>query len=236
MLLEPDINKEVGMAITDWPLHERPREKLLHKGSAALSDAELLAIFLRTGVKGKTALDVARDCLQQFGGLRAMLEADQASFCQGLGLGQAKYVQLQATLEMGKRYLFETMQRGNALQNPADTRQFLMAQLRGYEHEVFACLYLDNRHRVIRFEELFQGTIDGASVYPREVVKSALEHNAAAVIFAHNHPSGIAEPSHADENLTKKLKAALELVEVRVLDHLVIGDGESVSFAERGLL
>lgn len=224
------------MAITDWPLEERPREKLLIKGPAALSDAELLAIFLRTGVKGKTALDVARETLLEFGGLRPLLEADQSSFCQGLGLGKAKYVQLQATMEMGRRYLYETMLRGDALSSPSDTRAFLTSQLRGYEHEVFACLFLDNRHRVICFEELFQGTIDGASVYPREVVKRSLDQNAAAVIFAHNHPSGVAEPSRADEQITQRLKQALDLVGVRVLDHLIIGDGESVSFAERGLL
>jgi len=172
------------MAITDWPTEERPREKLLQRGPAALSDAELLAIFLRTGVRGKTAVDLARDLLREYGGLRALLEADQTRFCAGNGLGEAKYVQLQAVLEMGRRHLFETLKRGESLGSPADTRRFLQAQLRGYPYEVFACLFLDNRHRVIEFQELFRGTIDNASVHPREVVRQALAVNAAAVIFA----------------------------------------------------
>ncbi len=225
------------MPITDWPEHERPREKLLLRGPGALSDAELLAIFLRTGVPGKSAVDLARDLLNEYGGLRALLEADQKQFCRGHGLGLAKYTQLQAVLEMSRRHLRETLERGDAMSNPSDTRRFLTARLRGYPHEVFACLFLDNRHRVIRFDEMFTGTIDGASVHPREVVKRALAHNAAAVIFAHNHPSGVAEPSRADETLTRRLKDALALVDIRVLDHLIIGDGEDVvSFAERGLL
>lgn len=225
------------MSITDWPEQDRPREKLLHRGPEALSDAELLAIFLRTGVPGKTAVDLARELIAGYGSLRALFEADQKRFCLGHGLGLAKYVQLQAVLEMSRRYLRETLDRGDALSNPNDTRRFLTARLRGYPHEVFACLFLDNRHRVIRFDEMFTGTLDGASVHPREVVKRALAHNAAAVIFAHNHPSGVAEPSRADEALTRRLKDALALVEIRVLDHLIIGDGEDVvSFAERGLL
>jgi len=224
------------MPITDWPLEERPREKLLARGAAALSDAELLAIFLRTGVPGKTAVDLARDLLTRFGSLRALLEADLRQFCEGEGLGAAKYAQLQATTEMARRHLAETLRRGNALENPEATRRYVSARLRDYPHEVFACLFLDNRHRVIAFEELFQGTINGASVHPREVVKKALAHNAAAVILAHNHPSGVAEPSQADRHITQQLVDALGLVEVRVLDHLVIGDGDAVSFAERGLL
>ena len=222
------------MAITDWPVDERPREKLLQRGSAALSDAELLAIFLRTGVRGKTAVDLARELLNQYGGLRALLEADQARFCAGNGLGVAKYAQLQAVLEMGRRHLFETLKRGEGLGSPADTRRFLQAQLRRYPYEVFACLFLDNRHRVIEFQELFRGTIDSASVHPREVVRHAIAINAAAVIFAHNHPSGIAEPSAADYRLTRQLRDALALVDVRVLDHMVVGDGDTVSLAERG--
>lgn len=222
------------MAITDWPVEERPREKLLQRGPEALSDAELLAIFLRTGVRGKTAVDLARDLLTEYGGLRALLEADQTRFCAGNGLGEAKYVQLQAVLEMGRRHLFEILKRGEALGNPADTRRFLQAQLRHYPYEVFACLFLDNRHRVIEFEELFRGTIDSASVHPREVVRRALALNAAAVILAHNHPSGVAEPSSADYRLTRQLRDALALVDIRVLDHMVIGDGETVSLAERG--
>ncbi len=223
------------MAITDWPQDQRPREKLLSKGSQSLSDAELLAIFLRTGMRGKTAVDLAQELLQGFQGLRQLLKADQQSFCQHAGLGPAKYAQLQAVLEMARRYLFENLQRGDTLSSPQDTRQYLSSQLRDYPHEVFAVLFLDQRHRVICFEELFRGTIDGASVYPREVVKKALQHNAAALIFAHNHPSGVAEPSQADEQITRRLIDALKLVDVRVLDHFIVGD-EVVSFAERGLL
>jgi DNA repair protein RadC len=224
------------MPITDWPEQERPREKLLARGAQALSDAELLAIFLRTGVRGKTAVDLARELLVEFGSLRALMEADRDRFCSSTGLGEAKYAQLQATLEIARRHLMETLRRGDALTNPKATRTYLAAQLRGYTYEVFGALFLDNRHRVIAFEELFRGTIDGTSVHPREVVKRALAHNAAAVIFAHNHPSGVAEPSQADEMLTRRLKDALGLIDMRVLDHIVIGDGDAVSLAERGLL
>ncbi|OGT20544.1 MAG: hypothetical protein A2V90_02325 [Gammaproteobacteria bacterium RBG_16_57_12] len=224
------------MAITDWPEHERPREKLLQRGPEALSDAELLAIFLRTGVRGKTAVDLARELLNSFGSLRRLLEADKPSFCQAAGLGEAKYVQLQAVLEMSRRHLYEVLTRGEALSSPDATRNYLTARLRSYPQEVFACLFLDNRHQVIGFEELFYGTIDGAAVHPREVVRRAMAHNAAAIIFAHNHPSGVAEPSQADKNLTRRLQDALALVDVRVLDHFVIGEGQSFSFAERGML
>lgn len=224
------------MTIKDWPAAERPREKLLLMGSAALTDAELLAIFLRTGTVGKTAVDLARELLDQFGSLKALLDADQVHFCLGHGLGSAKYAQLQAVLEMAKRHFKEIIQRGSALTSPEITRAYLSAQLRGYTYEVFSCLFLDNQNRVIQFEELFRGTIDGASVYPREVVKQALYHNAAAVIFAHNHPSGITEPSQADKQITEKLKNALALFDIRVLDHFIIGDGEPYSFAEHGLI
>lgn len=224
------------MAITDWPVDERPREKLLMKGAAALSDAELLAIFLRTGVKGKTAVDLARQLMQDFGSLRQLLNADMARFCQSEGLGSAKFALLQATVEMSRRHLLEDLKRGEQLTSPAATRQYLVSQLRDREHEVFACLFLDNRHRIIHFEPLFQGTIDGASVYPREVAKRALAHNAAAVIFGHNHPSGVAEPSQADITITRRLKDGLALFDIRVLDHFIIGDGEGYSFAEHGLL
>lgn len=224
------------MPITDWPMAERPREKLLQRGASVLSDAELLAIFLRTGVRGKTAVDLARELLSRFGSLRVLLDADLEQFCEGEGLGEAKFVQLQATTEMARRHLAEILQRGSVMENPEQTRRFLSARLRDYPYEVFACLFLDNCHRVIAFEELFRGTINGASVHPREVVKQALDHNAASIIFAHNHPSGAAEPSEADRRVTHRLVEALALVEVRVLDHLVIGDGEAVSFAERGLL
>lgn len=224
------------MAIRDWPASERPREKLLQKGAAALSDAELLAIFLRTGVKGKSAVDLARELLTRFGGLRTLMEASEEQFCAAPGLGAAKYVQLQAVMEMSRRHLAAQLERGSALENPQAVRQYLAAQLRHESREVFACLLLDNRHRVIRYEPLFYGTINAASVYPREVVALALEHGAAALILAHNHPSGVAEPSQADRQITDRLVQALGLVEVRVLDHLVVGDGDSVSFAERGWL
>ncbi|KAF3978725.1 MAG: DNA repair protein RadC [Methylococcales symbiont of Iophon sp. n. MRB-2018] len=224
------------MSIKDWPAEERPREKLLAKGSKALTDAELLAIFLRTGIAGKTAVDLARQLLEEFGSLRALLQADQAQFCQGKGLGGAKFAQLQAVLEMAKRHFVEIIQRGDTLTSPQATRAYLSAQLRGYSYEVFACLFLDNQHRVIVLEELSRGTIDGASVYPREVAKRALFHNAAAVIFAHNHPSGVNEPSQADKHITDKLKQALGLFDIRVLDHFIIGDGAPYSFTEHGLL
>ena len=224
------------MTIKDWPQAEQPREKLLARGPESLSDAELLAIFLRTGTRGKTAVDLSRDLLVRFDGLRSLLEADFGQFSQARGLGPSKFVQIQAALELGKRHLESTLKSQQALNNPKHTRDFLKAKLRAYQHEVFACLFLDNRHRVICFEELFTGTIDGASVHPREVVKRALHHNAAAVILAHNHPSGVAEPSQADQSITRRLQDALTLVETRVLDHIVVGDGETVSFAERGLI
>ncbi len=224
------------MAIRDWPAAERPREKLLRMGAGTLSDAELLAIFLRTGLPGVSAVDLARRLLNECGGLRPLLDADYQAMRSHKGLGPAKFVQLQAALELARRHLWETLQRGDALTSPDETRRFLAARLRGYHHEVFACLFLDNRHRVIAFDELFSGTIDGAAVHPREVVKRALGHNAAAVILAHNHPSGVAEPSRADEAITRRLKEALATVEIRVLDHLVVGDGEMVSLAERGLI
>lgn len=222
------------MSIKDWPQGERPREKLLARGAPALSDAELLAIFLRTGVPGKDAVTLARELLTQFGGLRPLLRAEQAAFCAGRGLGVAKYVQLQAVLELARRDLAATLGVRQALKDPANARDFLVAQLRDLDHEVFAALHLDTQHRVLEFEVLARGTLSGASVYPREVVKSALRRNAAALIFAHNHPSGIAEPSLVDRQLTRRLQDALALVDIRVLDHFVVGDGLPVSFAERG--
>lgn len=224
------------MSITQWPLAERPREKLLALGPRALSDAELLAIFLRIGCAGKSAVDLARDLLVEYGGLRPLLEASQSDFCKGLGLGNAKYAQLQAVLEMGRRHLSASMKSGDLLTSPDLVRQYLSAQLRHQPREVFAVLFLDNQNRLIIYEELFFGTIDGASVYPREVVRRALMHNAAAVILAHNHPSGVAEPSQADERITRRLISALELIDVRVLDHMVVGNAEVISFAERGLI
>jgi len=224
------------MSIRDWPEGERPREKLLQFGAHALSEAELLAILLRTGTRGFSAVDVARALLAEFGSLRGLLTAEQDRVCQAPGVGLARYAVLQAAVELARRHYRELMMAGSALANPRATREFLRMKLRDLPHEVFCCVFLDNRHRVIAFEELFRGTIDGASVHPREVVKRALAKNAAAVILAHNHPSGIAEPSQADELITRRLKEALGLVDIRVLDHLVIGDGVCESFAERGLL
>lgn len=224
------------MSITDWPLAERPREKLLLQGAHTLSDAELLAIFLRVGCAGKSAVDLARELLITFGGLRPLLESSQADFCRGLGLGNAKYAQLQAVLEMARRHLSASLQEGDVMSSPTLVRDFLRAKLRHHSREVFAVMFLDNQNRLIAYEELFFGTIDGAAVYPREILMRALQHKSVAVIFAHNHPSGIAEPSQADRRITQRLQAALELIDVRVLDHMVVGDTHVVSFAERGLL
>jgi DNA repair protein RadC len=222
------------MPITVWPAAERAREILLARGAASVSDAELLAIFLRTGNKGRTAVDLARELLGRFGSLRALLRAGRDD-CAVPGFGEAKYAQLQAALEIARRHLAEALSRRDAVKDPAAVRRMLQARLRDREHETFAALFLDNQHRVIAFDELSQGTIDGASVYPREVIKAALKHGAAAVIFAHNHPSGVAEPSAADRTLTERLKAALAQVDIRVLDHFVVGE-QVVSFAERGWL
>jgi DNA repair protein RadC len=215
---------------------ENPIEKLLKRGTSALTDAELLATFLRTGTKGKTAVDQAQELLAAFGSWKALLGANQEDFTAISGLSGIKYAQIQAGLEMVKRHYQEVLKRGNALTSPDITRAYLSAQLRGYTYEVFVCLFLDNQHRVIQLDELFRGTIDGASVYPREVVKQALYHNAAAVILGHNHPSGISEPSQADKQITEKLKQALAMLDIRVLDHFIIGDGQPYSFAEHGLI
>ena len=224
------------MSIRDWPAGERPREKLLELGPAALTEAELLAILIRTGTRGLTALDIARRLLTEFGSLRSLLTADRERACAAQGLGPARYVALQASLELSRRHYQELMTTGSALTNPRATKEFMRMRLRDLPHEVFCCIYLDNRNRVIAFDELFRGTIDGASVHPREVVKEALARNASAVILAHNHTSGVAEPSQADELITRRLKQALALVDIRVLDHLIVGDGVCESFAERGLL
>jgi DNA repair protein RadC len=224
------------MAITDWPLLERPREKLLAFGVKALSDAELLAIFLRTGLRGKTAVDLARELLKQFNGLRYLLEAGVEDFQQIAGLGMAKYTQLQAVLEMARRHLYACLQQSEWLPGSLETKQYLLAKLRHHQREVFACLFLDSQHRILNFEEIFFGTIDCADIYPREVVKRALHHNAAAVILAHNHPSGNTKPSAADKEITHQLNKALSFVGVRVLDHMIVGASEVASFAELGLL
>ena len=224
------------MAITDWPENERPRERLLKYGADSLSDAELLAIFLRTGAIGLTAVDLARRLLSQFGGLRALLSANKDHFCAGYGLGLAKFSQLQAVLEMSRRHIQEVLEHGEGLSSSQQARDYLLSRLRDQTQEQFACLFLDTQHRVISFEILFYGTIDRASIYPREVVKRSLFYNAAAIILAHNHPSGVAEPSQADRDITERLVKALKLVDIRILDHFVIGDGDVVSFANRGLL
>jgi DNA repair protein RadC len=223
------------MSIRDWPEGERPREKLLARGSAALSDAELLAVLLGSGSRGKDAIALGRELLTHAGSLSALLgRPDQP--IRVSGLGPAKRARIAAALELARRSLAEKLQDKPSLGNPRDSGDYLRARLRHLPYEVFGCLYLDNRHRVLAFEELFRGTVDGASVHPREVVRACLQHNACVVIFAHNHPSGVAEPSAADRAITHELRDALQLVGVRVLDHLVIGSGEPVSMASRGLI
>ncbi len=222
------------MSIKHWPEQERPREKLIHQGSAALSDAELLAIFLRTGSHGLSAVALARQLLQHFGGLRTLMSASREEFCQGFGLGDAKYTQLQAVLEMSRRYLQEQLVRETVFTNVDNVKAYLLSQLRHSSRERFVVLFLDSQHRLIRYQELFQGTIDSAAVYPREVVKAALTNDASAIIIAHNHPSGICEPSQADISITDRIKRALELIDVRLLDHFIIGEGQPLSLAERG--
>lgn|SRR5579859_2102683 len=224
------------MAINDWPTDDRPREKLLAKGPGSLSDAELLAIFLRTGTLGKSAVDLARALLAKFGSLAGLIAATREEFCALPGLGDAKYAQLQAATELIRRALAAEIKSGINLSSPAAVRDFLRLSIQSRQIEIFMGLFLDAQNRVIAAEELFSGTLTQTSVFPREVVRKALHYNAAAMIFAHNHPSGVAEPSHADETLTHALKEALALIDVRVLDHFVIGRGATLSFAERGLL
>lgn len=224
------------MAITDWPEGERPREKLLAGGAMALSDAELLAIFLRTGVTGKSAVDLARDLLTRFSSLNGIFAASIEEICQVHGMGESKFVQLQAIFEMSRRALLEQMQQRDILTSPQAVRQYLSLKIGALPREVFMVIFLDAQHRVLAVEELFSGTLTQTSVYPREIVKRSLHHNAAAVIFAHNHPSGVPEPSQADEALTEALKAALNLVDIRVLDHFIVAGNQVLSFAERGLL
>lgn len=218
------------MSIRDWPDDERPREKLLARGAGILSDAELLAVFLGSGRRGQTAVDLARSLLAGAGGLKALLDAPQGE----PGIGKVAWCRLCAALELGKRYLDAELRSGETLTDPSASARYLKSRLAGYPYEVFGCLFLDNRHRVIEFEELFRGSIDGASVHPREVVRRCISHNAAAVIFAHNHPSGVAEPSAADRAITLRLREALELIDVRLLDHFVIGSGTPISLAQRG--
>ena len=222
------------MAICDWPAEQRPREKLLSQGANSLSDAELLAIFLRVGCAGLDAVSLAQHLLSQFGSLRAVLAADQQRFCAERGLGSAKYAQLHASIEMSRRYLLADISEKSVLDSAESAKNYLSMELSHQQREVLAILLLDNQHRVLQFAPLVCGTIDAAGVSPRVVVQRVLEKDAAAVIFAHNHPSGVAEPSLADKQITTKLIKALALIDVRVLDHVVVGCGETVSFAERG--
>ncbi|HEK1688124.1 TPA: DNA repair protein RadC [Pseudomonas putida] len=222
------------MNIREWPLDERPREKLLARGAGSLSDAELLAVFLGSGVRGRNVLDLSRGLLATFGSLRKLLEADREAFLGELGLGPVKYGQLQALLEIGRRHLATTIERESAMDSPAVVRRYLKSMLRHESSEVFGCLFLDTKHRPLGFEVLFRGTINRTAVYPREVVRRALTHNAAALILCHNHPSGNSEPSQDDVHLTRTLKHALALIDVRVLDHIIVGDGEPLSMVEQG--
>jgi len=222
--------------IKHWPATERPRERLLATGPMGLSDAEILAILIGRGVSGLSAVDLARKLLERFGGIRGVLNAGTRELQQVRGVGPGRAALLLATRESSRRYFEATLSPGRSIGSPGDSREFLLARLRDRPHEVFCCLFLDNRHRVLAFEELFRGTLDNTTVYPREVVKQALAHNAGAVILAHNHPSGVAEPSEADQLITRRIRSALDLVDIRLLDHFVIGDGLCVSLASRGLL
>ncbi|MBX3708684.1 MAG: DNA repair protein RadC [Gammaproteobacteria bacterium] len=224
------------MPITDWPREDRPREKLLNKGEQALTDAELIAIILKSGTRGKTALDIAKELLSEFGNLKKLLRAPPRSLMKKQGIGSAKYASLRATIELGKRYLNERLPTGAVLNNTRVTQRFLADRLRDFTNEVFACLFLDNHLKLISYNELFYGTINEANVYPREIVRRALEHNAAKIILAHNHPSGRPTPSAADREVTLLIKNALGLVDIEVIDHIIIGNPENFSFAEAGIL
>ena len=224
------------MTIQQWPKNERPREKLLERGAHHLSDAELLAILFGNGTKGKSAVDIARALLNKFEGLRGIFSASFQHFSALPGLGLSKYCQCQAVLELSRRHLEEPLKRQGKITDPRHSKDFIRAKLRDLPQEVFACLFLDNRHRMITFEKLFHGTIDTTNVHPRVLVQRSLHHNAAAVIVAHNHPSGIAKPSQADKEMTKTLKKALNLIDVRLLDHIIVGDQSTTSLAEQGLL
>jgi DNA repair protein RadC len=223
------------MAISQWRLEDRPRERLLAKGAAALTDVELVAVLLRTGMRGKSAVDLARDLVQQFKNISGVLEAG-ARLKSIKGLGPAKAAQFAAAIELARRSLEEKLRESAALTSPGAVRDYLRLKLGRREEEVFVCIWLDAQHKVIEIDPAFTGTLTQTSVYPREIVKKALARNAAAVIFAHNHPSGVAQPSQADELLTRTLKDALALVEVKVLDHFVVAGNQAISFAERGLL
>ncbi|MCD6039891.1 MAG: hypothetical protein K0S27_1291 [Gammaproteobacteria bacterium] len=224
------------MTIANWPLAERPREKLLQHGPKNLSDAELLAIFFCTGTRGRTALDIARELLREYGGLKKIAAADPILLFQKKGFGKAKYAMLKAAIELGRRYLEEDIPLGEPLTNSHLTKRFLANRLKDYPHEVFACLFLDNLNRIICYEELCHGTINETNVYPRELIKLGLKHNAAKVILAHNHPSGNPTPSQADQDMTQLLKQVLTVVNIQVIDHVIAGHNKTFSFAEAGLL
>lgn len=224
------------MTIRDWPADEQPREKLIARGAAALSDAELLAVFIGSGSRGQNAVELGRELLRRYGGLRPLLERSPKALMLDRGLGPARVARLLAAIELASRHLAASLVSRDAVNDPVRAGDYFRARLRGYPHEVFACLFMDNRHRMIAFEELFRGGIDGAEVHPREVVRRCLAHNAAAVILGHNHPSGIAEASAADIAITRRLRDALQLIDVRVLDHFIVGEGLPVSFASRGWL
>ncbi|MCC5795285.1 MAG: DNA repair protein RadC [Chromatiales bacterium] len=224
------------MRIRDWPAGERPRERLVQEGPGQLSDAELLAVLLGQGVRGLSAIEMARGLLLRFGGIRGVLNAGPGTLTELHGIGPVRAALLVAARECCWRYMGEKLAPGRALGSPRDSENFLLARLRDRPHEVFCCIFLDNRHRVLAFEELFRGTIDSTTVHPREIIREAICRNAAAVILAHNHPSGVAEPSDADRLITRRIQSALELVDIRLLDHFVVGDGVCVSFASRGLL
>lgn len=224
------------MHIRDWPIHERPREKLFTRGPAALSDAELLALFLGSGVRGRDAVATARELLSTHGPLRRLLDRPAAELVTLPGLGPARASRMAGALEIGRRHLAADLERGEQLTDPAMAGRYFSQRLRAHDHEVFAALFLDARHRALAFEELFRGTLDSAEVHPREVVRRALAHNAAAVIIGHNHPSGNSDPSDADHLITLRLRDALSLMDIRLLDHFVVGDGAPTSLAARGWL
>lgn len=223
------------MPITDWPLEDRPREKLMRRGEQALTDAELIAIFLNVGLRGKTALDIAKELLSEYGNLKKLLGAPSHLVINKPGIGIAKYAQLKAAIELGRRYLNQHHTIGSVLNSSQLTQQFLTYHLREHKNEVFACLFMDNHLRLICFEKLFYGTINETSVYPREILRRGLCHNAAKIILAHNHPSGNPMPSLADKEITALIKQALNLVDMDVVDHIIIGDPDNFSFAEAGI-
>lgn len=224
------------MSILDWPNDERPREKLLRRGAPTLSDAELLAVFLGSGLRGQDAVALGHDLLRRHGGLRPLLQTPPQALMRERGLGAARVTRLLAALELATRHLAADLARGDALDDPLVAARYFTARLRDRPHEVFACLFLDARHRCIAFEEVFTGGLDGAEVYPREIVRRCVLHNAAGVMLGHNHPSGSSEPSASDRAVTQRLVNALRLIDIRVLDHFVIGDGPATSFASRGWL